>query len=123
MSRDYNIEPGLLGSIVMGLIVYYLTAYTPLGHAASLIAPFLGGIVAGIAAGTPRRGLAAGLASGLLAPLLLIAVRLLTVGTNALAITRTGILWIIPYIHVIIVFALAASGAALVYPRSRRGEA
>ncbi|MEB3772146.1 MAG: hypothetical protein GSR82_00535 [Desulfurococcales archaeon] len=115
MSVDKSLrEPGLLGAIVYGLIAYYIIAYIPAGHIAGLIAPFIAGIVAGSMSKTVKQSVIAGVITGLLAPLLLLGTRILLTGTQVLTVTRTGILWMLPALHVFTVILLATVGTAII---------
>ncbi|MEB3755982.1 MAG: hypothetical protein GSR79_03895 [Desulfurococcales archaeon] len=107
-------EPGLLGAVLYGLIAYYIIAYIPLGYTITLIAPFIAGLVVGATSKTVKQSAIAGFLTGLFIPLLIIGVRLLLTGTQVLTVTRTGILWILPLIHVLIVVLITSIGTTLV---------
>jgi hypothetical protein len=107
-------EPGLLGAIIYGLIAYYIIAYIPIGHIAGLTAPFIAGIVVGSMSKNIKQSVTAGVVTGILAPFLLLGTRILLSGTQVLEITETGILWLLPVLHVFIVILLTAMGTTIV---------
>ncbi|MCE4607259.1 MAG: hypothetical protein F7B59_08050 [Desulfurococcales archaeon] len=109
-----NREPGLLGAVLYGLITYYIIAYIPLGYTITLIAPFIAGLVVGATSKTVKQSTIAGFLTGLFAPLLIIGARLLLTGSQVLTITKTGILWTLPFIQVFAVILITSIGVTLI---------
>jgi hypothetical protein len=107
-------KPGLLGAVLYGLIAYYIIAYIPLGYAITLVAPFIAGLVVGATSSNAKQSAIAGVLTGIFAPLLIIGARLLLTGSRYLTVSRTGILWILPFIHVFFVILLTSIGTTLV---------
>ncbi|MCE4614062.1 MAG: hypothetical protein F7B60_00830 [Desulfurococcales archaeon] len=107
-------EPGLLGAVLYGLIAYYIIAYIPLGYTITLVAPFIAGLVVGATSKTVKQSTIAGILTGFFAPLLIIGARLLLTGSQVLTITKTGIMWVLPFIQVFIVILITSIGTTLI---------